>query len=80
MSGIDENGNPIHYEGFFQSGAHLNPETMKDALNNVSDSGFFANYQPQYETKNKWFTIGNLGVALILGGIILLVFLVVFGF
>ena len=35
MSGIDENGNEIHYDGYFASGSHLNPDSLKDALNTV---------------------------------------------
>ena len=33
MSGIDENGNEIHYDGYFASGSHLNPDSLKDAMN-----------------------------------------------
>ena len=41
MSGIDENGNEIHYDGYFSSGSYLNPDSLKDAMNNVNNKEYF---------------------------------------
>ena len=77
MSGIDENGNEIHYDGYFASGSHLNPDSLKDAMNNVNNKEYFDKYN-LYQ-KQSIFNVTNIGIGLIMLGCIILVSSVVFG-
>ena len=76
MSGIDENGNEIHYDVYFASCSHLNPDLLKDAMNNVNNKEYFDKFN-SYQ-KQSIFNVTNVGIGLIMLGCILLVSIVVF--